>query len=160
MINIIKNRGFTLIETMIYIALFALLMSGAIIGAYNLYEGSNKNVAATGIQEEGVFLNRKINWAISLAKTISPNPNGGDTLTIIPRSGLGVLSPIVISGSDNKSITLSRGSGMPMQLNSDRYPVSNVKFTYTAGIDDKPSSVSVNFLVQGKPFNFRTYLRE
>jgi hypothetical protein len=163
MIKMIKNQrfttGFTLMETMIYIALFALLMSGAIIGVYNLLEGSSRNVAATGIQEEGVFLNRKINWALSVAKTISPNPSGGDTLSIVTRPDSGVLSPLVISGADNKTLTIARGPGAPTQLNSDRYKVSNVKFSYLAGGNGKPASVSVSFLIEDKPFNFRAYLR-
>ena len=43
-------------ETMIYIALFGILMSGAVIGAYNLLDGGSKNIISTRIQEEGTFI--------------------------------------------------------------------------------------------------------
>jgi prepilin-type N-terminal cleavage/methylation domain-containing protein len=157
MITHIKNQGFTLMETMVYIALFALLMSGAVVGAYNLLEGSNRNVAATGIQEEGVFLNRKINWALTGASNATVSPSG-DTITIT-RTDLAAQSPLVISGVNGK-MTIARGIGTPMQLNSDRYTVSDVVFSYTASVNGRPPSVSVSFLIEDKPFNFRTYLRE
>lgn len=144
-------------ETMIYIALFALLMSGAVIGAYNLLEGSDRNVAATGIQEEGVFLNRKISWALSGA-TDATVSGGGSTITIT-RPDLGAQSPLTITG-DGTIVTIARGVGVPVQLNSDRYHVSNLLFSYTAGVNGRPPSVSVNFLIEDKPFNFKTYLRE
>ncbi len=144
-------------ETMIYIALFGLLMTGAVVGTYNLVEGSNHNVAAAGIQEEGIFLNRKINWALTGASDATVSASG-DTVTIT-RTDLGAQSPLVISGNGT-IMTIARGVGVPIQLNSDRYPVSNVKFSYTASANGRPPSVSVNFLIGDKPFNFRTYLRE
>ena len=159
MITLVKNRGFTLLETMIYIALFGLIMSGAVIGSFNLIESSNHNVTSTGIQEEGAFINRKINWALSIAQSISPDPNGGNTLTIIPRSITNLPSPIVISGATTGLVTIKLGTNTALPLNSDRYPVSNFVFTYTASTNGRPASVAVNFLVVDKAFNFRNYLR-
>lgn len=152
-----STRGFTLIETIIYIALFGLLITGAVIGAYNLLEGGRRNVDATGIQEEGTFLNRKISWALSGATSASVSESG-EELTIV-RADLGAQSPLVISGNGT-ILTIARGvSGTPTQLNSDRYPVSDVRFVYTIGVNGRPPSVSVNFMIEGKAFNLRKYIR-
>jgi type II secretory pathway pseudopilin PulG len=59
-----KNRGFTLIEVVLYIGLFGILVGGVIIAAYQLLEGGDRNQVNILIQEEGTFLNRKINWAL------------------------------------------------------------------------------------------------
>jgi prepilin-type N-terminal cleavage/methylation domain-containing protein len=152
-----KNKGFTLMETMIYIALFGIIMTGAVVGTYNLIEGGNHNINSTRIQEEGTFLNRKINWALSgaTAATIS---GGGSTLTVT-RPDLGAQSPLVISGTGN-IITIARGTGAAVELNSDRFSISNVAFAYTAAVNGRPPSVSVNFKVADKPFDFRSYLRQ
>ena len=152
-----SDEGFTLMETMIYIALFGILMSGAVVGAYNLLEGSGRNIAATRIQEEGTFLNRKINWALSGATNASVS-GGGSTLTIT-RPDLGAQSPLVIFGTGS-AVTIARGVGAPTQLNSDRFPVKNVVFTYQASVNGRPPSVAINFLVQDKPFSFKGYLRQ
>ncbi len=145
-------------ETMIYIALFGLLMSGAIVGAYNLFEGSGRNITAVRIQEEGTFLNRKINWALSGA-TIASVSGGGNTLTVT-RPDLGAQSPLVISGATANAVTIARGIGAAVQLNSDRFPINNVQFSYQASANGRPPSIYVSFLVQDKQFNFRTYLRQ
>lgn len=146
-------------ETIIYIALFGILMSGAVIGAYNLFEGSDHNITATRIQEEGTFLNRKINWALSGATNASVS--GGGSILTITRPDLGAQSPLVISGTATvKTMTIARGVGTAVQLNSDRFPINNVEFTYQASVNGRPPSVSVNFLVQDKSFSFRDYLRQ
>ena len=68
-------------ETMVYIALFGIIMSGAVVGTYNLLEGGRRNIDSTKIEEEGTFLNRKINWALTSATGASVS-GGGTTLTI------------------------------------------------------------------------------
>jgi prepilin-type N-terminal cleavage/methylation domain-containing protein len=151
-----KNRGFTLMETMIYIALFGILMSGAVVGTYNLLEGSDRNITAARVQEEGTFLNRKINWALSGATAASVS---GGNMLVVTQLDLGVQSPLVISGTGN-NITIARGTGAAVELNSERFVISDVLFDYLPGIGGKPASVSVNFKVADKPFNFRSYLRQ
>ena len=144
-------------ETMIYIALFGVLMSGAVVGAYNLLEGSDHNIADSRIQEEGTFLNRKINWALSGASNATIS--GGNSILTITRPDLGSQSPLVISGTGS-IITIARGTGAATQLNSDRFAVTNVEFAYQVSTGGKPPSVSVKFLVADKPFSFRSYLRQ
>ena len=144
-------------ETIIYIALFSLLMSGAVIGAYNLLEGSDRNIVATSIQEEGTFLNRKINWALSGATGVTVS-GGGQSITIT-RPDLGLESPLVISG-EGSNATISRGTAGPVLLNRERYPVSSLKFVYAASINGRPASVAVSFLIKDKLFNFRKYMRQ
>ena len=152
-----KKRAFTLMEMMIYVALFGVLMSGAVIGAYNLMEGGGRNVSAEGKQEEGTFINRKISWALSGATSAAVS-GGGSALTVV-RPDLGAQSPLVISGAD-PLLTIARGGGAALPLNSERFPVHNVLFTYQASVNGKPPMVSVTFLVQDKPFSFKYYLRQ
>jgi len=152
-----SDKGFTLMETLVYIALFGILMSGAIVGAYNLMEGGDRNIAAIRVQEEGTFLNRKINWALAGATSASVSADGS-ILTLV-RPDLGAQSPLVISGSAS-SMIISRGVGAPVKLNSDRFLINNVAFTYLASVNGRPPSVLVNYLVQNKPFSFRGYIRQ
>ncbi|OGI68550.1 hypothetical protein A2738_01575 [Candidatus Nomurabacteria bacterium RIFCSPHIGHO2_01_FULL_42_15] len=63
----IKNNksGFTLIEVIIYIALFSLLLGTAFVAAYQLIDGSVRLGTKNTIQDEGNFIMRKINWALT-----------------------------------------------------------------------------------------------
>lgn len=74
-----NGNGFTLIETIIYIALFSLLMGTAFVTAFQLIDNSGKLSAKNTIQEEGNFVMRKINWALTGAKIFSAS---GSELTI------------------------------------------------------------------------------
>src|SRR5437667_361850 len=56
-INMPKNNsGFTLIETILYIALLTILLSGAVFASYNLIEGSGRLKTNININEEGGFV--------------------------------------------------------------------------------------------------------
>ncbi len=144
-------------ETIIYIALLSIIMTGAFIGAYNLLLGSTENILATRIQAEGTFINRKLSWALSGATAVNVSA-GGDVLTIT-RPDLGADSPLVISSTGN-SITLKRGSGGVLDLNSQRFAVTNIVFTYIASLNGRPPYVSTSFLIGNKTFTFRNYIRE
>ncbi len=57
--------GFTLIGTIVYIALLGLIMTGALISAYDLIESGQKSSGKTTTQDEGTFVERKLEWALS-----------------------------------------------------------------------------------------------
>jgi prepilin-type N-terminal cleavage/methylation domain-containing protein len=156
-----NNRGFTLLETLIYIVLFSILMTGAMIAAYNLLDGGGRNKLAIGVEEEGTFINRKINWVLTGASAVSASSDG-TTLTVT-RPDLGAQSPLVLVGNGT-TITLSRGGSVAVVLNSDRFPTANPAsgkvFVVQAASGGKPPSVSVSFQILGRPFLFRTYVRQ
>ena len=144
-------------ETMIYIALFGILMSGALVGVYNLVEGGESNTMSARVEEEGTFLNRKINWALTGASSVTVSPSG-DEITIT-RPDLGAQSPIKITSSGEK-MTLSRGTGAAIDLNDERLKIENLAFVYTPSINGRPPSVHASFKVKKKVFTFRNYLRQ
>ena len=51
-----NTQGFTLIEVVIYIALFSLLLGGAFVTAYQLIDNSRELNVKNRVQEEGNFL--------------------------------------------------------------------------------------------------------
>ena len=144
-------------ETMIYIALFGVIMTGALVGTYNLLEGGRRNIDTAKIEEEGTFLNRKINWALTGASNVVVS--GGGTKMTITRPDLGAQSPIVISQSGN-NMTITRGAGSEVELQNNRFNISGTVFVYTPASGSRPPSISATFKVAEKTFNFRNYLRQ
>jgi type II secretory pathway component PulJ len=49
------RRGFTLIETVIYLALFALVIGGALATTTLLFEGAGRDTTKADVQQEGEF---------------------------------------------------------------------------------------------------------
>ena len=65
-----QQSGFTIIETLVYLALFGLVMTGIIVAAYNMFELSGRTQTTAMLTAEGNFLLGKINWAMSGVQTI------------------------------------------------------------------------------------------
>src|SRR4030042_506817 len=74
--NLPSQAGFTLIESLLYIALFSIIIGGALVAVYQMIESSDAVSAKNIVEMEGSFLLRKIDWALTGAfqvDTISPH---------------------------------------------------------------------------------------
>ena len=54
------KKGFTLIETVIYLALFSIVIGGALAATTLLFEGAGRNTTEARLEEEGNFMLEKI----------------------------------------------------------------------------------------------------
>jgi prepilin-type N-terminal cleavage/methylation domain-containing protein len=59
------TKGFTLIEILIYMTLFSLLLGSAFLTAYSLIASSDQLSSQATTVEEGNFVLRKLDWALS-----------------------------------------------------------------------------------------------
>ncbi len=75
-------RGFTLIETVLYIALLGILMTSALLGSYSLIESTSRTSTGTATQEEGSFVRRKLEWAMAGMTTSPSIVNSGCNSTL------------------------------------------------------------------------------
>jgi prepilin-type N-terminal cleavage/methylation domain-containing protein len=118
------NQGFTLIETIIYIALFSIVITGGMVATYQIMQGTDAAANKIIIQEEANFLLRKIDWAMTGANTIS-------TTSSPPSLTITKTGPTVLKfdfSSPAGSIRLSKGGGSPSILNSSNIIISNLSF--------------------------------
>lgn len=125
-----RESGFTLIEALLYIGLFALIMIAVMTATYNMIASTDKSQYRSLIHNEGQFVVRKFNTALDNATSIT---SSGSTLTVNYASG----SPKVFTRSGNK-IQLD---GVP--LNSDIAPVTELTFTPASG--NRPVEVQMVF---------------
>ena len=109
LIHNMQNRGFTLIETIIYIAILALLIGGGIAAAFYVIDSSSKTKSEVNIQAEGISIIRKIEWALTGAS----NAN-------------------LISATDI-SITKDTGAGFPAAQNPLNFSLQGSSIQLTTG---------------------------
>lgn len=148
--------GFTLIETIIYIALLSLVMGGVLAAAYGLVEGSQRVSRRTIIQEEGNFVLRKINWVIgNTASIIMPSAMiPADTLMSVLHDG----SQITIRfDAGNSAVEVRRGGGSFVPLTSQNVLVSNLQFVY---LPHTPPGIAASTTINGFVFETTKYLRK
>lgn len=122
------SSGFTLIESLLYVALFAVIIGGGMVGAYQIIESTNNLNSKTVIEQEGEFIVKKINWAITGANSLTVN-GAGNELT----AGAAVFS--LLDGNFLKNGTA---------LNNSFVKISNLLFMPLSGVTD---GVAVTFTV-------------
>lgn len=157
-----KQQGFTLIEALLYLALFAILMAGAVVTAYTIFESAGRNQGKEMIQQEGDFLIAKIDWALSGAQTIiSPPldfnaPTQSSILQVTKYDGGSVI--IGLNGND---MQLQKGTDV-FPLNNSDVEVSNLVFTHVAssGGGVNPESLSASFILTTRTENGMLINRE
>ncbi len=73
-------KGFTLIETIIYIAIFSILISGLLNASYVLLSNLDRHDAQIAALAEGNFIRDKIDWLLAGASTVyAPSLNATST---------------------------------------------------------------------------------
>lgn len=148
----------TLIETAIYLALFSLFMTGAVITSWQIIETIEHNKNEIMIQEEGTFLVHKMQWALTGATTATTH---GTSTLIITRPDLAThtpsQSPLTFT-FDESNIFFARGARDPVSLTAGGFPVTDASFTVTPASSEKPSSMIVHFSIANTPFIFTSYL--
>lgn len=164
-------RAFSLIETIIYLALFGILMGGAVVSAANLFESQSRSHTTSVIEDEGNFLIGKINWALYGAEAVTSPPLGssGTTLTIT-KWDTAVGNPLVIN-QNGTNLTLSRAGGTAVVLNNSNVAISNLSFQHIAGSGDgvQPEGLKTSFtltaltpngMVVSRSFTSTNYVRK
>lgn len=141
-----KQQGFTLVETLLYLGLFGLLMTGIVVSAYSMFELTGRTQSRAMLTSEGNFLLGKVNWAMNgaMSVTIGSSPL---SLTITRAS-----SPNTVKFDlSSTNFQLQRDLNTPVVLNNSNVKLQNLSFT-KSGIFPAPEKVTVAFdLVTNTP---------
>lgn len=83
-----KQLGFTLLEAVLYLALYGLLMTTLVSVVLTLSQSAEKSESNVSAQNEILFVTAKLNWLINGAKITSPEPGQrSEQLTLIALDG-------------------------------------------------------------------------
>ncbi len=144
-----RKSGFTLIETIVYLALFAILITGIVSSAFALFETSGRNQSKAMLQEEKDFALGKINYALNGVQSPINTPAAGvsgSSLTATKYDG--TVSTINLSGS----VLMLNGSA----LTNSNVTISKLVFIHTYAGGANPESVEAGFTIALKSANGAT----
>jgi len=154
-----SDAGFTLLETVIYIALLSIIISAVLGSVYQIIEGSDKINSKINTEAEAHFLLRKIEWALTgiSAVNLPVLASTGTTLSVnkVDFSG----NPLIFDFNSG-NVRLSRGGAAPIILNSGNVTIGDVQFHHVASSGFSPEAVGVSFKVNGNPYSTRIYSRK
>jgi len=155
------NKGFTLIEMIVYIALFALLLAGGITTAVQLSfanAGAQENVST---QREGNFVLQKIHWALVGSELSTPTGSGCEqSISLIKFNHS--QNPIVFQrNAISNAIEIVEGSaGVPTPLTSTNVKAECLTFSDIPESGSRPRGVAVTVRIDGKEFILSSYSRK
>lgn len=159
-----KNKnGFTLIETIIYIALLGFIMGGTLTVVYQLLESGGSLNHKTVVQNEANFVLRKFNWAFSGASDFSIPSS--DFIKITRYDGVEVDFCLDGTVPSAKVIKIRRGRiGSFACVDATFVPISTqnilVNSFVFAQIGSNPKGVTLSLDINGKNFTATKYLRK
>lgn len=138
------ERGFTLIETLIYLALYTILFGGALAAVYSIFESGAHNETAAIVEEEGDFLVGKIDWALSNAVSVQSPADSGNRLSITFPDGSTESFRSVAS-----TVRLQEGGAPEQTLNNTNVSVVDLSFVHTLSTSDgiDPESIAASFTI-------------
>ena len=137
------NKGFTLIETLVYIALLTFVIGVGVSAAYYLIDSSAKGKSDVNTIAEAEFLMRKIDWAMTGATSVDAG------LMKIMKGGEEIIFDI-----DNERATISI-DGDTEYITSERVKVIGLEF-----IAISPNGITASSTIDGKHFEVTKYLRQ
>lgn len=136
------RKGFTLIETLLYAALFATVMSFAILIFYQSLSSESQNRARREVETEADFLMRKIIWTLNSAQSISqPAVNATSSALALSKYGYAE-NPLVFDVSGGVA-RLSKAGGQAVRLTNNNVRIDQMTFSHLPASGSRPEAVQV-----------------
>jgi prepilin-type N-terminal cleavage/methylation domain-containing protein len=159
-------KGFTLIEVIVYIALLGALMTGALTSAVNLIQSTGSSNGKATVQEEGSFVVRKLEWALSGMTSVPTVTNsgtcsgGGNAQSLTVNKTNAPQNPIVFSyNSASTSVDVKEGILAKEHLTTENVSVSCLKFAVLT-INGTPAGIIATTTINGLDFSVTKYVRQ
>ena len=161
--RVTNTRGFTLVETIIYIGLFSLIFTGIFMSIHPLFTGAARMTRNIAIEGESAFILAKIEYALSdtitssqgivttptvgaTAATLVMEFNGDERFEFAVDNSNAFCSPPVIC----KMLTLSEDGAAAQPLNAGRVQIENFAVTHVDPPGKEPRYLDVSFKANGE----------
>jgi type II secretory pathway pseudopilin PulG len=147
-----NERGFTLIESIVYVGLTGFLLVSVLASTYPILTGAEKTSQRITRDVEAAFVLRKIGWALSSVTSVSLPVTSGFTLSVNTVSN-GVLSFTESGGA----LLVSTNGGAAVPITASRVVFSNLSFTNVAPSGTTPRAIQIEFDADGAHIGPVTY---
>ena len=140
--NLKPRLGFTLFETIIYIALLSVVTSFVMVVFYQLIGSGDQHRNRIEADSEANFMMQRIVWAVTGASAInSPAINATGTSLSVTKFNY-AQNPIVFD-LNSRNLRIAKASGTPAFLGSSRIAVESVIFEHLPSVQSTPEGVKI-----------------
>lgn len=160
MTHIFKKRGFSLIETCIYIALLSFFILSTTVVVWQVVESVRRVYVQLRAEQEGLFVVQKIEQLLHSGKVITPK-SGTSTLLVVHAKDSGVGEVTIRRNSVIGAVEMRRGDGGTfVPLTTNGVVVSTLLLEAIPADAEKPAQLYVLFDVGGELFEMHYVVRE
>jgi len=143
MVRNLKQKGFTLIELVLYISLSAAVLLTTVMFLMSILSARVKNQTIETVNQEGNRATLIITQTVRNATAINSPTSGNISNTLSVNTGVAGKDPTIFTLS-NGAITMQEGSNPPVALTSNLVIISNLNFRNFSG-SSTPGNVDVSF---------------
>lgn len=137
------QSGFTLLESMLYIAIAAVVVMGSTFFYQILLESRIKNQTIAEVEQQGAKVMRVMSQAVRSASALNLPAEGDKGETLSLATYFGASDPTVFAVSDGV-IGIQEGSGKAVDLTNSRISASDLLF-YNVSRPGTPGIVRIEF---------------
>lgn len=137
------QKGFTLIELILYIAIVTILLNALVPFAWNMIEGGVKSATGQEVFTQGQYVADRITFEIRNASDI----NSVSSTQISLATANPATNPTIISLNAGV-INLKQGSAPPIALNSANTTISSLNFTNYSSSDGNTKNIQFIFTIK------------
>lgn len=148
------HNGNTLIETLLYVAVFSLMLAGVSSVYLSAAQSRNRTQSISEVEQQGAFAGRIILQSLRNATAVNTPALGGSSATLSVNTSTPATTPTVFSLSSGR-LQVTEGAGSSVFLTGGRVTVSNLIF-YNYGNSGTLGSVRYEFTVSSNAGGGRT----
>ncbi len=147
-----NRRAFTLIEVLIYTAIFGMMVGFLVLTLYRTLDTQTSNQDRVTVDTEADFLMRKMLWGLDGATAINLPASGatGTTLSITRANFSG--NPLVFDATSGV-FHMSRAGNGAIPLTGSNVKITSLIFQHFAQAGNSPEGVSIRFGIAASSTN-------
>lgn len=154
-----SSTGLTLIETIIYSALIAMILGGSFGVVYQVLRGTDWLMGEIVREQELSFIFGKINWSlVNIESIASPAQNSTSSVLILNKRDF-AKNPIVFSFSSS-SVYLKLGSDESLPLNNSRVLIESLVFGRESFSTSTAEVMKAKVSVKGQDYETYFHLKQ
>ena len=164
------TREFTLLETVIYIALLTLIMGGTLAATYELLSGQGRASGRNTTEEEGGFVLGKFAWMMGqITATSSPSIGTPHTNSLDITTVSGPIKLCLVNSAIRLSTTTNCDASSGEAITTPNVKVTGLDFYYLPAVSGAPDGITASTTMvasttaptlQGETFRMTRYLRK
>lgn len=144
--------GFTLVETILYVAILAIFLLLSFLAIEPLLSSNNQSRDSVEVNEDAEFILGKLNWALSGASYVREPATNTAAAILETVDGLGTSYRFEPLGD---YLTLALPGGAPFALNSSSTKVALFAIENIYDIDTDETIIKIKFKVERQPGQLR-----